>query len=421
MNKYFLIIANLLKHELISGSFYLFVGGIFGSMAAFLLNLFLARTLSYENYGIYVSLLSLFTLLTIPAGSLTATIVRFAAGYFARDEIDKASTFYRKLIIIWLLSGVALSIGTFMLAPLFTSFLHINNPLYILIIGVCIGISYFGVVNSAYLQSMTKFLYLSVITFFGNSTRLIVGALLVLAGFGVRGALIGVFSTPFVILVLGFIPLTFLFKRQEKKIQIDMREILSYSIPVVFGLISLSLFITTDTILVKHFFSPTLAGLYGGLSIVGKVIFYFTGMIPAVMFPLIVKKHTRGEEYKRIYLMAFLLIAIPSLLVTAVYFLFPDFVVKLFLGGHAYLGIVRYLGLYGIFITIFSLLSLTVNFFLSIKKTAISYLVFLFAVIQIVLIYFLHGSFYQVIYSSIFSVSLLLAILLLYFYYTHRS
>jgi O-antigen/teichoic acid export membrane protein len=407
-------ITKLVRHELIAGSFWLFIGGMIGNFLAFIFNIFLARTLSYSNYGIYVSLLSLYSLLTIPAGSLTAVIVRFATHYFAKDETDKASAFYKQMTLLWLVIGTAVGFVIFLSAPLLLNFLHINNTSYILIVAVAVGISYLGIVNNAFLQSLTKFFYISFSAVMASSSRLIIGGSLVLIGFGALGALGGFIAMPIVALFLGFIPLFYLFRRTKEKVSIDFKEILIYAAPVSVGLLSLSSFITSDVILVKHFFHADMAGLYGGLSIVGKVLFYFTAFIPSVMFPLVVKRHAKGEEYKNLYLLAFILILLPSVAITIFYFLFPQFTLNLFLGKN-YLIVAPFLGLFGIFITLFNLVSLTVSFFLSIKKTIVSTFVLFFAALQIILIYLFHSDFYQIIFASITSLSLLLALLLLYF------
>ena len=51
-------------------------------------------------------------------------------------------------------------------------------------------------------------------------------------------------------------------------------------------------------ILVKHFFSPHDAGIYAGLSLIGRVIFFFSAPIASVMFPVIVQKYARKENYE---------------------------------------------------------------------------------------------------------------------------
>ncbi len=81
MNKYLSLLRGFGKHELVSGSFYVFIGTTVSSFLAFLLNVFFARELTYAEYGVLASLLSLVTLLTIPASSLSAVIVRYATNF----------------------------------------------------------------------------------------------------------------------------------------------------------------------------------------------------------------------------------------------------------------------------------------------------------------------------------------------------
>lgn len=414
-------LLNLLKHELVSGTFYMFLGGMLGAFLVFLLSLFLARKLSYSDYGTYVSLLSLYTLLTIPAGSLTATVVNFATRYFANNEIGKAADLYKKMSLLWLAVGLLITLIISIASPLLLNFLHIRDAVLIVLVGATVGITYLLIVNNAFIQSLTKFLYLSFATLAGSIARLALAGLLVVAGFGTFGALLGLLSFPLMILLLGFIPLLFLFKKDQEKASIDLKEVIVYAIPTSIGLLAMSSFITSDVILVKHFFSAHEAGLYGGLSIVGKVIFYFTAAIPSVMFPLVVKKHAKGEKYTNTYLLSLVLILAPSLVITAFYFLFSNFTINLFLGGKEFLKVAPLLGLYGIFITLFNLLSLTVNLFFSIKKTIVSIPIIIFGLIQLILIYLFHASFTEVIHVSILSVSLLLAFLLIYFYKIQRS
>jgi len=88
------LFSKLIKHELISGTFYIFLGSMFANFLAFLLNLFLARSLSYADYAIFASLLSVITLASIPAGSINTVIVKFATGFFVKDESHKLKTLY---------------------------------------------------------------------------------------------------------------------------------------------------------------------------------------------------------------------------------------------------------------------------------------------------------------------------------------
>jgi hypothetical protein len=71
----------------------------------------------------------------------------------------------------------------------------------------------------------------------------------------------------------------------------------------------------------------------------------------------------------------------------------------------------------GLLISVFSVLSLCVNFFLSIKKTNIFIPLIIGAIAQIVFIWIFHATFLQVLLVSLIDMSILLGILLLYYFF----
>lgn len=406
----------LIKHELITGSMYVFIGIIISSFLNFLLNLFLARNLIPSDYGIYASLLSLFALVGIPAQSLTTTIVRFVADYFAKNKIESAANLYIKMYKLIFFISLFILIFFFVFSIPIKSFLNIENYLYIVFIGIIAAFSYLGIINSAFLQGMFKFPYLSFSSVMGSLTRLIVGILLVFLGLRVFGALWAIFLAIIISFVLQFLPLRFLIRKKTSiKSKVYNKEIISYALPVSIAILSLSSFISIDVILVKHFFNPYAAGLYGGLSLLGKVIFYLTGPISSVMFPLLIKRHNLGQNFKNLFYLSIALVSLPSIAITTFYFMFPNFSINFFLAGKDYLEVSKYLGMFGILLTLFSILNVFVNFFLSLKKTIIAFFTLFAAFLQIILISYFHNNFYQVIIDSILSMSLLLIVFVAYF------
>jgi O-antigen/teichoic acid export membrane protein len=234
---------------------------------------------------------------------------------------------------------------------------------------------------------------------------------LVAIGYGVFGALGAVLALIIVQFGITVIPLRTLITRGKVKLDLPVKEIISFATPTTIALIALFSFVSSDVILVKHFFSAKDAGLYGGLSLVGKVIFYFTIPVPVVMFPLLVRRHTLNQSYKKLFYMALLLVTIPSIFISGFYFLFPEFTINIFLGGRDYLQIAPYLGIYGIFLTIYSINNTFLNYFLSIGKTKSAFIVLFFAVLQILGIWLFHESFTQVITVSILtSIALLISL-----------
>jgi len=411
-------LSRLIKHELISGSFYIFAGGMVANVFAFFLNLFLARNLSYADYAIFASLLSVITLAAIPAGSINTVIVKFATDFFVKNENDKLKILY--LLFFKFVLGLSLFIIFlfFIFSVPLINYLHIDNVWYVIVTGFVISSFYLNTLNTAFLQSLLKFKFMALLNILGGSIKLVVGVILVILGYKVFGGLGALFSMTLGMYLVAYLPLTKILKEKslDKKISLNTKQMFSYAVPTFVTVLFLTSFTSMDVILVKHFFSPHTAGFYAGLSLIGKVIFYFTAPIPAVMFPLLVKRHATGKNFVNLFYLALILVILPSVAITAFYFVFPNFVINLFLGGREYLYVAPYLGIFGLYLTVFSLVNVCVSFFLSLNKTNIFIFVVLAAIFQIILIYIFHSNFYQVIGVSLF-VSVLLFISLLFIFF----
>ena len=171
----------------------------------------------------------------------------------------------------------------------------------------------------------------------------------------------------------------------------------------------------------KHFFDPVQAGIYATLSLVGRVIFFFSAPIGTVMFPLIVQKHAKEENYNSVFIFSLLLVFFASVILTILYFLFPEFVLHFFSNKEEAISAAPFVGLFGIYITLYSMLSICTNFYLSIGKTKVFIPVLFGALLQAVLIWIYHATFLHVIIISLGITSLLLVLLLLYYrHYEHR-
>lgn len=408
-------IVALYKHPLISGSMIIFIGSILSSFLNFLFNLFMSRNLSLPDYGTLISFISLMTLVALPAGSITPTIVNFAASYFAKNKLSMVKGLFLKLAKVSLFSGIAIIIILILLKEHINAFFNIYDDLLILLLGVTILISFISVVNNALLQAKLAFNFISFINFLSSLLKLILGIIFVFSGFAVYGAMMSLIFSALIPYLISFIPLRFVFLKNTVSSNVQIKTMISYGAPAAIILIGMSSLINADIILVKHFFSPSEAGLYAGLSLIGKVIFFFSSPISSVMFPLIVQKHTKKENYHSIFRLSLLLIFTFSAAISTFYFLFPEFVVNFFLKREAYLVIVPYLAYFAIYITIYSLISVLTYYFLSIKKTNIYIPITLTALAQIILIYLFHNTFLQVIGISI-GVSFLLLISFLVYY-----
>lgn len=407
---------NFLKHELVTGSIYIFAGSIVANLFNFFFSIFMSRNLTVEGFGILASTFSLIGLIGIPAGSIVPTIVNFAGSHFAKDDYGSVKTLFLKIIKPLSVISIFMLFSFVIFANQIGGFFKITDRSIVVIIGISVALAYIVIVSSGLLQAKLAFKFISFTNLVGSILKFGLGAGLVFLGLGVKGAVWAVFIAGVIPSIIGFIYLKSVFiSKISKASKINFKSILSYGVPSSLAMLGITSLISTDILLVKHFFDPLQAGIYAGLSLVGKVIFFFTGSIGGVMFPLIVKKHARNENYNNIFKMAVAMVFIPSVFITTFYFLFPDFTIHFFIKNEIYRSASNLLGLFGVFITTYSLISLFVYYFLSIKKTNIYIPVLTVALIQLLLIVLYHGSLFVVVAISLLVSLVLLVILVIYY------
>lgn len=411
-------IKKILANELISGASIIFLSSQLASFLNFLFNLFMSRNLSASDYGSLVSLISLMTISTIPASAVIPTIINFGASYFARNELSMAKGLFLKVSKPLFIVGIFAFAIFFFFAQIIDRFLNVHNQSLIVLTGLNVLLSFVATVNIPLLQAKLEFTFISVINVAIAIVKFLLGILLVFSGFAVGGAMWALFLATFIPYLTTFIPLRFLFDKKMKSPPIGVNKLFAYGAPAALATFGLTAFITTDIILIKHFFSPDVAGSYAVLSLIGRIIFFFSAPIVTVMFPLITQKHTRAESYHEVFKLSLLLVLVPSVCITIFYFTFPELIIKLST-KEAYLGIASYLGIFGVFVSLYSLLSITTNFYLSVKKTVVFIPIIIGALAQAVLIWFYHQNFLQIILMSLVVISLLLFLLLLYYWHLY--
>lgn len=411
--------TRIAKHELVSESTFLFLGTTLANIFAFALSVFLPRHLSPANYADIAVILTLITWVSMPSQAFIPTIVQFATRYFAKKQNEYAAELFRQSNLKVGIIAIAFLIGFIIFSPLIGTFLHIQKTFEIILAGAVIAGIYMTTTNIAFLQSLLEFKFLSLTTSLGGIIKLSIGVIAVLVGLGLGGVLVGYFLSFLIPFLLTFIPLRYLFVRQQKTV-IHNKEILSYGLPAAITVFSLFSFTSTDTLLVKHFLSSTDAALYSGLSVLGRIIFYFSAPIGSVMFPLVIKRiHEKKNEQGLLYA-SFLLVLVPSLLLVLGYFLFANTIIS-FVLGKQYLSGAFLLGWFGLYLCVFSLLNILINFLLSIKKTAVSYIVLGGACTQAVGITIFHATIGQVVVFSLILSLVLFVTLLLYYQKTYGS
>ncbi len=405
----------LAKHPLISGATIIFLGGFSANICNFLFNLFMSRNLSFTDYGILASLFSLITLFALPVGAVIPTLVYFFASYFAKEDYNMARGLYIRVTKYSFFVGLIIFLLFFIFRSNISNFFHIENTSFLVLAGFGILISFLGVANQPLLQAKLAFSFLSFFGLFSSLLKLVVGVVFVLLGYSIIGVLFALIITSLIPYCLTFLPLRFLFNKGEGKPKVSLKRLFFYGAPATLATFGLTSFITIDIVLVKHFFSPELAGKYAMISLIGKVVFYFSTPIGTVMFPLIAQKYTKGENYHKDFIFSLLLVIVPSFLLVLFYILFPEFVVRIF-NQNLDKTLIPLIIPFGVISALFAVLSLLTNFYLAIDKTKVFIPIVISTFLQCLLIFFFHKNFLQVILITLGILSLLLFVLLLYYW-----
>ncbi len=406
------IIKSLITNPLFAGSTVMIIGSNSVNVLSYLYHLALGRLLGPAGYGELASLISLIGLLSIVPASLSLVVIRYVSSTKNQEDLNKLINWFKRKILLISLMLFLIILTT---SPLIASFLNIKNSSYLLLIAFSYLFSLPALVNRSILQGLLKFKEYVLTVIGENMVKLLASIPLVVWGFGVGGAMVSYALA----VVFGWV-LTYLFLKPFSGSighqKIDYRPMIMFVVPVAIQSIASTSLYSSDLILVKHFFPAFETGLYASLSTLGKIIFFGAGPIGSVMFSVVSHKHARGDDYNKIFKYSFFGTLILALGVLAVYGFIPGIAINV-LYGPSYLAAQNLLIWFGIFITLFTLSNLLVNFYLSIGQTKVVYFSLLAALVQITLIWLFHNNLLTVILISTVVVALLLLSLLIYLWY----
>jgi len=419
------VIHSHFKKILLSNTVIVTIGILIGSFFSYLLQFFLGRSLSVEDYGTFNAMLSITYLVGVPSAVFGTSIIKISSELLAKKRFDKLTSLFTRLNLYALYAGTLLFVILFLLKNQISNYLNIEESMLIIPLGIYLGLSYINIVPASYLQGLMRFKAYAFYVGASSFIRLIIPTALVFLGFRVYGIFYG-FSLG---LILSFV-LSYILLKKNLTANEDMKEedlyehykrILSFSSSVIFinfGLMALN---NLDMIMVKKFFDNDLAGYYAGTVTLGKIFLFGAGTVATVMFPQI--SNLYAKKSKLLYSKFLKLLAIQVLFVflgTIAFSIFPKLLTVLFFGDR-FIHSVNFLPHFSIFIAIYVLINFMVLFFMAIDKTKVFIVLLLATVSQYLLLLRYHSSIAQVININI-SISLGLLILLIsYLFYIRKK
>ena len=318
-------------------SFLVAVAGI--SASNFLFHIIVSRLLGPAHYGAVGSILSILSLMAVPVGAAQLAVTQAVIGHVNNGQSFSLS----RLIWRTFLIGLAAMLAFAALTPTIDGFLHLSSPLPLFLVGAWIPLATVAAVLQGALIGEYRFRAVAFATFVGGGPiRLLFGAGMVLAGFGVSGA---VFATIF---AQAFSTGSLLFAARQKvrsqpkgSVVRTTRRDMTLSIGSI-G--SYTVLIGVDTFLARHFFPATVAGQYAAGAVAAHIALFVPGAIIAVTFPHLVSGEGTSIASRKAFTQALKLTVLLGVLTGGVLAVLPSLVVHV-LFGSSYTGAIAIVGL----------------------------------------------------------------------------
>jgi O-antigen/teichoic acid export membrane protein len=407
-------IRKIISNNLAINSSIVFAGSMVSNVGSYLYHLVVGRILGPSGYGELSSLISLLYIFGVPTIVLQTVLVKYFSTCKASQSPGQAAYLFKKMTKTLLLILMPLFAVLCACSPFIADFLNISGSRVVIWVLLIFVISTLTAVNTSVLQGFQLFIWYALLTAGGSIVKLVVS--IPFAYQGVEMTMIASFLIVAIFYIVYFVPMRFIFAVSDKRMDLTKKDVMKYTIPTFFTLLGMTALYSIDIVLVKHYVSAIDAGIYSSVAVLGKVIFYASSAIGTVLFPVLAERHAKGKDTFSIVRLSVLLVAGLSLFVTIIYAAFPKEVVHL-LFGPSFDEASTYLGVFAVFITLYSIVNILVLACLAIERMYVYIFTCIASMLQILLIMFFHTSLLEVIYINIGITGLLCKSVGAYYWY----
>lgn len=398
----------------LSGSVIMLVAMMLVNLFNFSYNVVMARMLGPGAFGH----INVAVTLLLMASCISLAFQLVCSKFVARGHADsaKAAIVHKLLGKAWIIS-LALGALLFVAQKPIAAYLNLPSPWIIGILSI--GIAAYaplGVRRGA-MQGICAFPRLGSNFVLEAMTRFFVGAGLVVAGYGVLGA-VGAISAA--VIVACFLP------RLPRQLRVEpgMAEKLSMAeaVQAIVFFVGQVIINNTDILLVKHFFPADPAGIYAAISQIGRLLYFaaWFGVVNA-MFPVAAASGA-GESKSKAHGIGLPLMLVTGLAVSfiAIAALFPHMIMGVIFGSR-FIDIGWLLALYAIATGLYSLSVVFIAYEMSRRIANTGWLQLIFSGALVLGIGLFHGSLREVILVRIVLMAILLALVAIPFLRRHQQ
>lgn len=361
----------------------------------FAFNAFLGRSLSYENFGILMLVNTFLAIINIPLSSLGTTINHRVAYLSAKISTEAGVYFLQRTYVKALRLGLVFSVLILIASPMLSRYLNLENVLPILVIVPLFVFTLSDSLNNGFFVGTFSFVSLAILAILPSLVKII--SVLIIRALGYDS--LAYIAIPLSVMIPLAVSITLMYLKLRK---IRLTEKHTYHFPTKFylssllGGLSITGFMTMDIVLTKHFFTPSVAGEYSLLALVGKMVFYFGTMLSTFIVPFVSRDIGARRNPTKTFTRILTLVSAAALTMYAIVGVFGHITVPILFGERS-LAIVPFLPVYTLAIVFITLSQSILVYHLTRHHYAFPIFTLINTVLMVVGINWHHGSMYEVV------------------------
>lgn len=390
MNK-LLTLTKTNHKKLFASSISLVIASIGVNAMNFFYNAYLGRSLDLVEFGLVSLLSGIVSIIQIPLGTYARAVTHKSALLYGKyDSPVKKLWKTLRSHLFWY--AVVPSCVWLLCTPFLASYFNTDSILPFLIITPIWGLGLYNAVDGGFLSGSHAFEKLSVMIILESGIKLILTIIFI----SLNQEILVYAAIPISMLASFFYGwLSVLFLKEEKEISLTRKDLTKISKKFIGSSLLIKcatvLFLSVDVILAKHYLSPSDAGRYALISLVGKMVYFLGSLFSQFINPLVSRSIGAKESSRMIFL-----ITIPATAGAALlgYILFGAFgyATLPFLIGDKIVEVLPYISLYALAYGCISLAVAIVSFHQSHARHTFAFVSILSAFLMIVSILCFHGS-----------------------------
>ncbi len=362
----------------------LFIASFASSAANYIFNLYLARRISIEAFGILGLLGSMYLVFNILWDSVVRLVTTAEGLRAGKDGPDVAYRDYLKRIFF--VVGLIVSVAWFLLSPFLASVFQSDSvlPIYgfspIWVLGLIYAVDY------GFLNGNLKFIQIGIIILVEAVVKLL-SAVLFIETKNPQYVYLSIPLSSIAAFASAYIFSSLFSEKNKVNTVADIRfkfpfRLFLTSLLVKFSTLS---YFSLDIIIAKLILSPVDSGKYALVSVIGKMIYFTSGLFSQFLVPYVSNAIGKGKEGFRSFATVSLLSGISGFVVYLILGLFGHITAP-FLLGSSVSGVLGHLAIAGLGIFCFSVASNIISYYQIKGKDLFVFLSFILSILQIVIL-----------------------------------